>query len=170
MNEPPRTTTASPRRGVIDALWQSLKHADAGALAALRRAADRDSPPAAFYRLTVGILDKEYEKLPDSGEWRDSFETRLSVVASAMATAIGFLAPIPLGKALADANISEMRVLRLLEADESQLPQLVRGVVHQLVQKGQPFDPHDLAALVLNPDSPGPRRNIARDFYRYQKA
>lgn len=167
---PVPASTESPRRRVVNALRQRLSHADPGTLAALRRAGGSDSPPAAFYRLTVGILDEHDEKLPEAGPLRDRIEARFSVVAAAMATGIDFLAPIPLGKALADADIAEMRVLRLLEASEAQLPELVRGMVHQLVQKGQPFDPQELADLVLNPDSPAPRRRIARDFYRYQKA
>lgn len=167
---PVQASTESPRRRLIAALRQRLSHADPGTLAALRRASGSDSPPAAFYRLTVGILDEEYEKLPEAGPYRDRFEARFSVVVSAMASALAFLASIPLGKALADADIAEMRVLRLLEAGETQLAEIVRGIVHQLVQKGQPFDPQDLADLVLNPESPSPRRRIARDFYRYQKA
>jgi hypothetical protein len=44
----------------------------------------------------------------------------------------------------------------------------VRAVVHQLVQKGQPFDPNDLVNLVLaREDDKAPRSAIARSFYRH---
>lgn len=155
---------------MVNSLWQRLKHADPGTLATLRRAAGLASPPAVFYRLTVDILDDYFDEMPKAGEFRNNIESRLGVVLSAMAKAGDFLAPVSLGKALADADIAEMRVLRLLEADERQLPELVRGIVHQLVQKGQPFNPHDLADLVLSPESSEPRRRIARDFYRFQKS
>ena len=159
----------SPRRRAVNALWEKLKHADPGTLAALRRSAGSEAATVAFYRFATGILEDHYENLPDQGEWRDLLDARWSVVVAAMASGKDFLARISLGRALAEADVAEMRVLRLLEAGEAQLPEIVRTLVHQLVQKGQPFDPHDLADLVLEPESEWPRRRIARDFYRHQK-
>jgi CRISPR type I-E-associated protein CasB/Cse2 len=146
-----------------------LEAADPGTLAALRRAAPT-SPPAAFYRVSVSVLD---DQLPEGGTRRDAAEARWVVVVSAMATAQGLLARCPLGEALAKAGVAELRVLRLLEANDAQLADLVRHVVHQLVQKGQPFDPADLADLVLTAGTdrgPEPRRRIARSFYRHHAA
>ncbi len=75
---------------------------------------------------------------------------------------------MPLGEALARAGVAEMRFRRLLEASAAQLPELVRNIVHQLAQKRQPFDPNDLADLVLaEDDDRDTRRRIARAFYRY---
>lgn len=172
MNDPvslPTQPSAEPRRHrAVAALGRALnpKHADPGTLAALRRA-DPTSPPAAFYRVTVAVLD---EYLPEAGPVRDALEGRWVIVVSAMANAAGLLARVPLGEALARAGVAEMRVLRLLEAQDSQLPDLVRHVVHQLVQKAQPFDPSDLADLVLTAGTERaqePRRRIARSFYRH---
>jgi hypothetical protein len=154
-----------PRARIVAALRQAVEEADPGTLAALRRT-DPASPPAAFYRITVSLLDGE---LPDGGPRRLAEESRWAVVVAAMATSVGFLNKVPLGKALAEAGVTEMRVIRLLEARDSQLADLVRTIVHQLVQKAQGFDPNDLANLVLS-DSDEPRRWIARSFYRHQGA
>jgi CRISPR type I-E-associated protein CasB/Cse2 len=150
----------------VATLRRTLEIADPGTLAALRRASS-GSPPTAFYRVTVGVLD---EVLPEGGARRDEEEARWSIVVSALAIAQGFLAPVPLGKALAQAGIAEMRVVRLLEANADQLIELTRNIVRQLVQKGQSFDPNDLADLVLSAGTPNEkksRRFIAREFYRH---
>jgi hypothetical protein len=167
----PATATAEPRpepprHRAVAALRRVLDDSDPGTLAALRRA-DPASPPAAFYRVTVTVLD---DHLPEDGQRRAAEEARWSVVVSAMANAAGLLARVPFGEALAKAGVAEMRVLRLLEAQDTQLPDLVRHVVHQLVQKAQPFDPNDLADLVLTAGTERasePRRRIARSFYRH---
>lgn len=166
---PKEQTELPARRRVVNELWTRLEHADPGTLAALRRAGGSDELPTAFYRFTVGILDEHYEKLPEGGEYRDEFEKRWGIVVAAMANAKGLLARIPLGRALAEADVAELRVVRLLEAEGDQLPDIVRTIVHQLVSKGQPFDPQDLAHLVLEPENKEPRRRIARDFYRHQQ-
>lgn len=99
---------------------------------------------------------------------RDALETRWAVVARELARAGDvLLAPVRLGEALARAGVAEMRVLRLLEARDAQLYDVLRTVVHQLVSKGQPFDPLQLAKLVVRGDE-HIRRAIARDFYRHQ--
>jgi CRISPR system Cascade subunit CasB len=154
-----------PRHRLVAALRHAIEAADPGTAAALRRA-DPSSPPAAFYRLTVRLLD---EHLPEAGPRRIVEEGRWAVVAAAMANAAGFMRRVPLGEALARAGVAEMRVVRLLEARDSQLADQVRNIVHQLVQKAQSFDPNDLADLVLS-DSDDPRRWIARSFYRHQGA
>ncbi len=168
----PTPTETAPkrltRRELVAKLRGVLAHAEPGTLAALRRA-DPASPPPAFYRVAVAVLDEHLAHFADSGPRRDEIESRWTVVVSAMASAQGFLAAVPLGEALARAGVAEMRFLRLLEASAAQLPELVRNVVHQLVQKGQPFDPNDLADLVLaGDDDRDPRRKIARSFYRHE--
>lgn len=173
MNEPNATPAEAParkptRREGVARLRRALENADPGALAALRRFTGDSLPPPAFYHLTVGILDDQLEELAES-KLRDELDRRWAVLASAMASARGFLGEVPLGEAMARAGVAEMRVLRLLEANATQLPDLVRNIVHQLVQKGQSFDPNDLANLVLarEGDKP-PRSTIARFYYRHE--
>ena len=116
MNNPVPPPTGAPaerpRHRAVAALQRVLQASDPGTLAALRRA-NWTSPPAAFYRVTVDVLD---EHLPGAGGRRDALEARWAVVVSAMATAKYFLVRVPLGEALARAGVAEMRVLRLLEA------------------------------------------------------
>jgi len=169
---PASVETASPkttRRDLVDRLRAALDRADPGTLAALRRL-DPSSPPPAFYRLSVAVLDAQLANLADGSALRDELESRWALLVSALALAQGYFSPpIPLGQALAEAGVAEMRLLRLLEARAAQLPALVRNVVHQLVQRGQPFDPNDLANLVLASDEDrGPRKNIARMYYRHE--
>jgi CRISPR type I-E-associated protein CasB/Cse2 len=167
----PSEPTNAIRRELIARLRGALENADPGTLAALRRA-DPTSPPAAFYRLAITVLDEHLTHVASGGPRRDALEARWAAIVSAMATARKFLEPpVPLGKALATAGVTEMRLLRLLEASSTQLPELLRNLVHLLVQKGQPFDPNDLANLVLaRDDDRGPRRDIARSFYRHYSA
>ena len=159
------STETSPRHLAVNALRYAIERADPGTRAALKRA-DFAAPPTAFYRVTVDILDEDFA---GGGTRRAEIEARWIVVAAAMASAEGLLSRAPFGEALARAGVAEMRVLRLLEAHGSQLADLTRTIVHQLVQKAQSFDPQDLADLVLS-DQTGrerePRARIARAFYR----
>lgn len=155
------------RRELVAKFRSILDHLDPGTLAALRRA-NSASPPPAFYRVAVTVLDEHLAHFAESGPRRDEIESQWTVIVSAMASAQGFLASVPLGEALANAGVTEMRFRRLLEASSAQLPELVRNVVHQLVQKGQPFDPNDLADLILaRDDDRSPRRKLARSYYRH---
>jgi hypothetical protein len=164
---PTGASTAPPHHRAVAALRRVLEASNPGTLAALRRAG-WTSPAAAFYCVTAGVLD---EHLPEAGRRRDALEARWAVVISAMATAHDLLDErVALGEAFAKANVAEMRVLRLLDAHDAQLADLVRNVVHQLVQKAQPFDPNDLADLVLTDGTErarDPRRRISRSFYRH---
>jgi hypothetical protein len=76
---------------------------------------------------------------------------------------------VSFGRALAEANVSELRFLRLLEARGPQLADTLRTVVHHLVSRAQRFRIEDVAALVLFGDREGADagRRIARDFYRH---
>ena len=161
--------TESKRHRAVAAVRHALEAADPGTLAKLRRFNAPAAPPVAFYRITVDILD---DYLPEAGARRDELEARWAVVVAAMACAQGLLRPVPLGEALFKAEVAENRVLRLLEAQDTQLAVVVRNVVHQLVQKAQPFDPNDLADLVLTDGTERrqeSRRRIARSFFRNER-
>jgi predicted HD phosphohydrolase len=83
----------------------------------------------------------------------------------------GLLGGPSFGEALARANVAELRVLRLLDAEPDQLADLLRHSVRQLVSHGQPFDPREIADLVTDPRrADGARRTIARNFYRHLDA
>jgi CRISPR type I-E-associated protein CasB/Cse2 len=164
------------RRRVLGALRHRLQRADPGELSSLRRS-EPASPPPAFFRIAVDLLD---DVLPPQGPRRDALESRWALLAKVIATALGtspstggLLGNVPFGEALARADVAEMRLLRLLEAHEGQLDDLVRQVVAQLASKGQPFSINDLADLVLDHGSDhaeSARRRIARSFYRSTNA
>ena len=150
-------------------LQRALDAADPGTVASLRRAQPND-PPAAFFRLATTALDDSF---PKAGELRARAEERWVVVLAAMAQALPLLNATRLGDALALAEISEMRVLRLLQTHEAVLWNAVRTVVQQLVARGIGFDPTDVASLVFDDGGPfeqDTRRDIARRFYRYHNA
>ena len=137
---------------------------------------DPEEPSEKFFRFSVALLD---ELLPEKGKWRREQENRWAVVVKLMALALGtspreggLLADVPLGQALAKANVSEMRVLRLLDARNEQLAELSRHIVHQLVSKGQPFRIDDFADLLLSRGeaAENARREIASSYYRHQDA
>ena len=149
------------RREIVTRLRGALEHADPGMLAALRRYQSGGRVPAAFYKL----MNKA---LPEDALLTEEQEARWAPVVCAMAGAKGFLGDVRLGEALAKAGVAELRVLRLLEADAAQLPDLVGNVVHMLVQKGQVFDPYELANLLLAADDDRrPRSAIAHSYYRH---
>ena len=86
-----------------------------------------------------------------------------------------FILKLPTDKleALAEAQVSALRVERLLRAHDDALFDLVRPLAHQLASKGTKFDQAALVDLVLSDGAPyedDVRRSIARDFYRAESA
>jgi hypothetical protein len=78
---------------------------------------------------------------------------------------------VPFGKGLAVAQVSPLRVERLLRAHGSALLDLVKSMAHQLSSKGVKFDQVGLVELVLSDGAPyeeSIRRSIARSFYRIE--
>lgn len=78
---------------------------------------------------------------------------------------------VRLGTALAQAEISEARFIRLLRAQGDALLALIRPLAHQLRSSGHPVDWADVADFVFS-DGTGyaddVRRGLAVDFYRQQ--
>lgn len=77
--------------------------------------------------------------------------------------------PLRLGQAIAQAEISEARLIRLLRASGDSLLAQVRPIAHQLRSKAQPVDWLDMARLLLSDGrshADEVRRHIASDFYR----
>jgi CRISPR type I-E-associated protein CasB/Cse2 len=76
-----------------------------------------------------------------------------------------------LGRALAEADLSEQRFLKLLRAQDRGLLDAVRTVTHYLSTKAVPVDCSDIALLILSDgrsDEDSVRRSIARDYYSAQ--
>ena len=140
-----------------------------GDVAALRRLGKGGWGVPIFWRIVTRTL--EPLGLIASGERREHDEQRWAVVLAALDGQ--HVRGVRLGRALAEAGVSELRVERLLRAQDDALLALVRPLAHQLASKGTKFDQVGLVELVLSdgaPDKDRVRRAIGRDFYRAEGA
>jgi CRISPR system Cascade subunit CasB len=148
----------------VDAAHHAIAHMGTGDRAALRKLQPGHVQTPAFWRLSTSVLA---DFLPQKAEQRGVAEDRWAVILPVMESALH--APgRRLGAALVAANVSEMRVTRLLRARGESVADAVRAVGHQLIAAGAPFDHADLAWLVLSEghaDDESCRRQIARDYY-----
>jgi CRISPR type I-E-associated protein CasB/Cse2 len=163
--------TRSSRATVVHGLMRDLGRLPPGDLADLRRLRPGDIPGAAFFRLAALHFA---DRLPGrNSSARDEAERRWSAILGAMAHLEGLMrARAPFGHALAEAGVSELRVLRLFRAHGEGLEDALRAVVHQLVSRAVPVDPLDIARLVLSDgrtDEESVRRRIAREFYSHEE-
>lgn len=159
-------TRRGSRRTLIARLAAVVDHdLSPGDLADLRRMRPDEFWPPAFWKLCSEYLS---DFLP-GGAARDEAERRWAAVLGALAHLRGLHRPDrPLGRALAESGLSELRLLRLLRARDAALYDVARGVVHYLAQKAEPADLGQLADLLLDQDgdrAEAVRRRIARDFY-----
>jgi CRISPR type I-E-associated protein CasB/Cse2 len=167
--EPEKPAVPKPltRGEIAGRLRHRVEEATPGTVAELRRAGAGE-PSGAFFRLATDLLDAGTGAR--SGPLRDRGERGWAAFASLLARARTLTSGPSLGHALAAAGIAEGRVLRLLQTHDEALFDAARGVVHQLVSKGQPFDAIQLAHLLLSDgasDEDEKRRVVARDFYRH---
>lgn len=143
-----------------------------GDVASLRRLRPGDPGCAAFWRLVATRLEPA-DLLPGEAAARLEAERRWGVILAGMARMQGlhqFRAR--LGVTLAEADVSELRFLRLLRAHDESLADAVRVTSHTLAAKAKPVDWFDLARLVLSDgraDEDEVRRHIARDFYQAER-
>lgn len=140
-----------------------------GEVADLRRLSPDDPGGPAFWRIWAGILVPEGQ-IPDRGEARDRGERRWAAILGAMAR-LRSLHDFkrPLGRSLAEANVSELRLVRLLRSRDDALLDGIRILAQTLAAKSVPTNPTDIAWLVLTDGTGGAettRRRIARDYYQ----
>jgi len=138
-----------------------------GDLASLRRMDPRQPAPA-FFKLEGMALD---EYLPGEAAAREALETRWAAVVVGLAH-LGALHRLGhsyrLGYVLADLSYTEMRVERLLHADEDRLIDDLPALARYLTTKGAHVDWCGAANLLLSAgrsDGESHRRHIARDYY-----
>jgi CRISPR type I-E-associated protein CasB/Cse2 len=137
-----------------------------GDVAELRRM-HPDSPVCpAFWRILIEHLDAQ---LPAAEAARTEAITRWSAAIQAMAELRGLNRPgARLGSAAAAADVSELRVIRLLRASGVALLDGLRTLAHQLATAAVAVDCADLARLVLSDgraDEQAVRERIAYDYY-----
>jgi CRISPR system Cascade subunit CasB len=142
-----------------------------GDVAALRRSRPDSIDAPAFWRIAAVDLA---DWLEHDEPRRDEGERRWAVILQAMAELRGLHNPRrSLGAALADTEVAEHRVLRLLRASAEGLFDAVRIIAHHLATKGVSFNCADLAWLVLSDgrsDEEPVRRRIARNYYATQSS
>jgi CRISPR system Cascade subunit CasB len=115
------------------------------------------------------LLSKHSEVLASAGASQDESERRWAALLSARAFLQGFSRGATLGKALAEAELSELRLTRLLRAKDDGLLIDVRRVAQFLSVKAQETNWLDLVYLVLSQgraDEERVRRKIARDYFK----
>lgn len=139
-----------------------------GDRAELRRMPEDGEPRPAFWKIAALYL---VEQLPaHAGHLREDLERRWAQILAAVAEVHDLHRPgRALGHSLAEAEVTEARVDRLLRAHGASLPHLVRTTVHQLVTRGTAVDLTDLAWLVLSDgraDADRARRKVARDYFQ----
>lgn len=194
MSETPNEPSAAPvaqaeptPRQIFDQLITRLAHElddraqsplPRGEIAALRREDGAMSPT--FYKLAARVLEEVLGRHPSEPILMEA-ERRWARIVHALAKLGGQHRPSSpsLGAALASADFSEPRFLRLLRAEGDALDAALRAALAPLVQKAVTFDASDLAALVLSAPYPTDRfhfedgetvrRRLARDYYRAQR-
>lgn len=161
-------------QGAIRALVHDIDHRLApGDVADLRRVGGGALAPAYWRLLLQHVEPAELLAAPADVARRSDQEEQWAVIMGAIAQSRGLHSNALLGQALAEADVSEMRVMRLLSASGAPLFDLVRTAMHQLASKGVAHDPLDVALLVLHQNSESfhgrgeiVRRRIARSYYR----
>lgn len=152
---------------VVLGLHRAIETMSSGERAQLKRMRAGEFEPAAFWRLVCGPLAPQFDGR--STPQREQSEACWAVVASAMArSGMPFNGKCTLGRAMAESGISELRFLRLLRADASQLPAQAQAVAQLLASKGQSTHWIDFARLIISverTDRDATRRKIARDFF-----
>lgn len=142
-----------------------------GDVAALRRMPPGRPGGAAFWRLVAARLEPDGHLPIGDGQARDRAEMHWGAILSGMAHTKGLhRRGMRLGQALAEAGVSEMRLLRLLRANDAALWDIVRVTVHQLASQGVPLDWSEMADLILSDGTSREetaRRSVARAYYRH---
>ena len=137
----------------------------AGDLAGLRRM-DPRSPHPAFFKIEALLLEPE---LPGEADSLAELETRWAAVVAGLARLGGLhQSGRRLGQALANADYSELRFIRLIRASADQLADELPALARFCVAKGIPVDWSGAAFLVLSAGRPSEepvRRHISRDYY-----
>jgi CRISPR type I-E-associated protein CasB/Cse2 len=137
-----------------------------GSLAALRRLRPEAPDGAAFWWLVAEYAPQAFDN--------DRAAQALAAVVQGMAIARPFHRPLSgrgrLGEALAEAGVSEARLLRVLRLPRSELPEELRRLARLMGNRGDAgrFDWANAFDLLFWADGERVRRDIARDYYRRQ--
>jgi len=153
---------------VASAVAKSLSPGDRSAL---RRLMPESPNTAAFWKIVVDLLEPR-AVLPAVGPARDAAERKWAVLVRGMALMPGYhSASSRMGAALARADFSELRLLRLLRARGRALETELTSAIRFLAARPAHLDWTEPARLLLagrEDRKESIRRQIARDYYRAQ--
>jgi CRISPR system Cascade subunit CasB len=171
MSQPPvvensRAADATLRSVVGKVALAIRKHLGTGEVAELRRISPQDPYTPALWKLLLTYVPEHWTAGPD----RDKKERRWAGLFMGMALAAGLHDPgIPFGRALAEADWSELRFVRLMRDRDAGLMERVRRVARYLSAKSRAADWTAVAELLLYQDgerADSVRQHIARTYYR----
>jgi CRISPR system Cascade subunit CasB len=139
-----------------------------GDLASLRRLEPDEPGDAAFWKILASTIEPA-GLLPHSGPLRDAVERQWAVLLNALAIAGGQHATdVRLGGALAEAELSELRFVRLVRARGPALENEIRAIGRILASKALQANWVEVVQLLRHQDDEHCerwRRKIARDYY-----
>ncbi len=169
---PPGGFEPAPRTSHLDAVVSRIARAFAGELstgdlAELRRLPPGDPSAVAFWKVASACL-RPAGYLLASGESLARDERAWGALLASFAHLPPHHPGTPLGVALARAEMSELRFVRLLRAREEALLYAVRNTARFLAAKAIGTNWTDLARLVLSDSAVHAeevRRNIARHYF-----
>lgn len=183
-SEPKTPYTKRVREAVHKIAWamedKEGRPIGAGDRAALRRMQDGKPDGMVFWKIAARYLEPEGLLLARDDPSRTAVERAWAAVLATAARLEGqHRRNFKLGRALAEAGVSEARIQRLYAAHGDALLDALRGVVHQLASSGHLVDLGDIAELVLSDGSDlehegvlwedSVRHELALDFYRHHK-
>ncbi|WP_263788962.1 type I-E CRISPR-associated protein Cse2/CasB [Salinibacter grassmerensis] len=151
---------SSTWESTLDSLYQKLGN---GEQASLRRGEMKEP----FWRMLAAIGREEPSlSREDKTRWYEKWQLIIQLIAQA-----GYK-DVPLGRALAKADVNEYRVDRLLSAEGKEIDQQLRGIGSLLESASQKADWRDARYLLLSEeegyDDERARIDIARTYYTYE--
>ena len=166
---PPATANLSLGQ-TIARLAREIATLDPGSAAALRRGSQHGAGAAAFWKLFA-----KYELSPTEEDGWSALMQAIAILTpkgkrNEEASTLSVYDPTtPMGAALHEAGVSELRLARLLTAQPNMRRTLVVRLCRRLAAADlRRFDLRTLAYFIRYGDEAG--RRIARDYYRAQAA
>lgn len=153
---------------VVSSLASAIAQLDPGSAAALRRGPLAGAGAAAFWKLMAECAPHDAAK--NEAGWAALLQAIAILTPKGAETArrAAHDPDICMGEALCNANVSELRLARLLSAPKEMQRDLAIRLCRRLsATEHDRFDLRTLARLILFGDDKTNRR-IARDYYRAQ--
>lgn len=141
-----------------------------GEVASLRRASPEQPGSPTFWRICMRFVEPH---VYPSGRWSDETESKWIAILALIADLHALHAPNrPIGAALREAGVSELRLLKLLRSSGRELRYHLRATSKLVATRGQRSDLNDWAELILNDSASSGRslrRSVARAYYRPER-